>query len=46
MFRLAATPTAAIIVRKKRSGKLHPNGRSLVYLGQYRGNLLLVENAF
>jgi uncharacterized iron-regulated membrane protein len=45
MITLPATPTAAIVVRKKVSGELHPSGRSLVYLDQYSGQLLLAENA-
>jgi uncharacterized iron-regulated membrane protein len=45
MINLPATPTAAIVVRKRVSGELHPNGRSLVYLDQYSGQLLLAENA-
>jgi uncharacterized iron-regulated membrane protein len=45
MVSLAETPTAAIIVRKRLSGEMHPNGRSLVYLDQYSGSVLQVESA-
>lgn len=45
MITLPATPTAAIVVRKRVSGELHPNGRSLIHLDQYNGQLLLAENA-
>jgi uncharacterized iron-regulated membrane protein len=45
MINLPATPTAAIVVRKRVAGEMHPSGRSLVYLDQYSGQLLLAENA-
>ncbi len=45
MITLPSTPAGAIVVRKRVSGELHPNGRSLVHLDQYSGQLLLAENA-
>ena len=38
-------PEAAVIVRKKLPGDLHPNGMSFDYLDQYSGAPLRVENA-
>ena len=45
MIIMAATPQAAITVRKKLPAEWHPSGRSLVYLDQYSGETLLVENS-
>lgn len=45
MINLPATPTAAVVVRKRVAGELHPSGRSLIYLDQYSGQVLLAENA-
>lgn len=39
------TPEAPLIVRKKMPEEFHPNGRSFIYLDQYTGELLLIENA-
>lgn len=39
------TPQAPLVVRKKMPEEFHPNGRSFVYLDQYTGEVLLVENA-
>ncbi|HEX8653185.1 MAG TPA: PepSY domain-containing protein [Pyrinomonadaceae bacterium] len=45
MITLATTPQSAITVRKKLPTEWHPSGRSLVYLDQYSGEPLLVENS-
>ncbi|MFX9612122.1 PepSY-associated TM helix domain-containing protein, partial [Acinetobacter baumannii] len=37
--------TAPFVVRKRFPAELHPNGRSFVYVDQYDGEVLLVENA-
>ena len=42
---LAAKPTATVVIRKKFPRELHPNGMSSVYLDQYSGQVLRVENA-
>lgn len=38
------TPTAPWVVRKKLPQESHPNGRSFIYLDQYTGRVLQVEN--
>ncbi|HEX8491953.1 MAG TPA: PepSY-associated TM helix domain-containing protein [Pyrinomonadaceae bacterium] len=45
MINLPATRAATVVVRKRVEGELHPHGRSLVYLDQYSGQVLLAENA-
>lgn len=42
---LPQTPQAPLVVRKKLSQELHPNGRSFVYLDPYSGRVLQVEHA-
>lgn len=42
---LAGKPTAPVVIRKKFARELHPNGMSFVYLDQYSGRVLHVENA-
>ncbi|RFC40180.1 MAG: putative iron-regulated membrane protein [Candidatus Nitrotoga sp. CP45] len=42
---LPQKPTAPLVVRKKFVQEFHPNGRSFVYLDQYSGKVLRVENA-
>lgn len=41
----AAKPTAAVVIRKKLPQELHPNGMSAVYLDQYSGAVLRIDNA-
>lgn len=40
-----ATPGAAILVRMRLPGELHPNGRSYVYVDPWSGEVPRVENA-
>lgn len=42
---LPQTPRAPLVVRKKLSQELHPNGRNFVYLDPYSGRVLQVEHA-
>lgn len=42
---LPATPTATINIRKKLPEELHPNGRCFIYIDQYSGETLMVEDA-
>jgi uncharacterized iron-regulated membrane protein len=42
---LPATPNGLVVVRKKFSEELAPNGRSFVYVDRYSGEVLRVENA-
>jgi len=42
---LASKPAAPVMFRKKLPQELHPNGTSFVYLDQYTGKVLQVENA-
>ena len=42
---LPQKPMAPLVVRKKLVQEFHPNGRSFVYLDQYSGKVLQVENA-
>jgi len=42
---LPQTPQAPVTVRKKLPQESHPNGRNFVYLDQYTGRVLQVENA-
>lgn len=42
---LPQTPTAPFVVRKRLPGEWHPNGKSIVYLDQYSGAMLGVQNA-
>lgn len=39
------TPQAPLVIRKKTSDEFNPNGRSFIYLDQYTGEVLLVEDA-
>jgi uncharacterized iron-regulated membrane protein len=41
---LPATPTAPYVVRQRQSSEWHPSGRTLVYLDQYSGAVLRLEN--
>jgi uncharacterized iron-regulated membrane protein len=45
MITLPVAPAATFTVRKKLPSEWHPNGRSLVHLDQYNGDVLLVEDA-
>lgn len=45
LVNLPQTPTAPFVVRKRLPGEWHPNGRSAVYLDQYSGAPLQVQNA-
>lgn len=42
---LPQTPQMPVTIRKKLAQESHPNGRSFVYLDQYTGRILGVENA-
>lgn len=42
---LAAKPEAPVVIRKKLPREIHRNGMSFVYLDQYSGQVLRVENA-
>lgn len=37
---------ATVRVRKRLDGEIHPNGRSFVYLDQYSGEVLRIENIY
>jgi uncharacterized iron-regulated membrane protein len=41
---LPTTPTAPFVVRQKQASEWHLNGRTLVYLDQYSGAVLRVDN--
>jgi uncharacterized iron-regulated membrane protein len=41
---LPVTPTAPFVVRQRQASEWHPSGRMLVYLDQYSGEVLRVEN--
>ncbi len=42
---LPQTPQSPLVVRKKLSQELHPNGRNFVYLNPHTGRVLQVEHA-
>lgn len=39
------TPQAPVVVRKKMPEEFNPNGKSFIYLDQYTGEVLRIENA-
>jgi uncharacterized iron-regulated membrane protein len=41
---LPTTPTATYTVRQRQASEWHPNGRTLIYLDQYSGQVLRVDN--
>ncbi|MBW4513338.1 MAG: PepSY domain-containing protein [Scytonematopsis contorta HA4267-MV1] len=42
----ASDKKAAVRIRKRLPGEIHPNGRSFMYLDQYSGEVLRIENIY